>query len=373
MAWSCDKKRKRGIVHCSCCGLEGKDVRTCGQEKMHPCLKVTLGKVIGNGLTGCATHAAFTKQDVVSNRTAQSAGTQSLIDQCLCVTSKPTMKTSEWLSAEAVQMEQCEGTAWKFQGVLLDYNTTPYLFTVPKNDSLKRARSDARFAKAVRSVRCLDKTGPATIFLWGESDEAFEKALQTTVLSSANVQKWFLTVERIRVNDFVTNKTNGNILTPMRSINSIDASAAESTTIAITTTPTSPFLQNTVYTAPKPPYCIMYFQQVRRQFVVPFRATLRGTAVDVRKGHQTQKGDPKTSFSLVDPAGAYLNCCAIGERNACSDALAEGSNLVLYNVSGRRTEGQEPLVWLFQDATVVCVGTSSVEKRIKIELLAAKK
>ena len=76
---------------------------------------------------------------------------------------------------------------------------------------------------------------------------------------------------------------------------------------------------------------------------------------------------------MVDPAGARLNCCAIGEQHAWSDALAEGSNLVVYNVSGRRTEGQEPRVWLFKDATVVRVGTSSIEKRIKIHLVAAKK
>ena len=108
----------------------------------------------------------------------------------------------------------------------------------------------------------------------------------------------------------------------------------------------------------------MNFQQARTQFVVPFRATLRGTAVDVVKGDFTRNGDLKTLLLLVDPAGAWLHCCATGIRNARSDALTEESEIVLYNVSGRGTSqaGKQPCVWLFNDAIVVPLGASTVKK-----------
>ena len=323
--------------------------------------------------TRTSLEAASIQQNVVSNSTAQSSAMQSLMDEGLFAASTHTLKTPQWLSALAVLTEQPEGTAWKFQGILFDFDEETRMLTFPNNDSPKRARS--QFPSCVRNVKCLDSTGPANLILWSESCEDFERALQATVMSSPEIKKWFLTVERFRVNNLVTNSNNGNILTPLPSMHSITPSAGASTTIAITTTPTSPFLQNALYTAPRPPYCIMNFQQARTQFVVPFRATLRGTAVDVVKSEFTRNGEPKTSFSLVDPAGAWLNCCAVGARNACSDALAEGSDLVVYHVLGRSSlqGAQQPCVWLFNDATIVRVGTSSVKKLIKIDLVTVQK
>ena len=89
----------------------------------------------------------------------------------------------------------------------------------------------------------------------------------------------------------------------------------------------------------------------------------------------TRTGEPKTSFSLVDSNGAWLNCCAIGIRNACSNALFEGSEIVAYHAYGKGSlqEGQPSLVWLFKDTTIVPVGKSSVKKHMKIDLVVPQK
>ena len=315
-----------------------------------------------------------TERHVDSSDTAHSSAMQSLMDLGLSSAATPTLKDCEWISARAVLTEQNEGCSYKFQGMLVDYDEEARNFSI--NDSAKRPRSDAKIPSQVRNIKCLDGTGPANIILWGESCEDFERALQATVLSAASIKKWFFTIERVRVSPVVSNSANGNILTPMRSIQSIAASSVQSTTIAITTMATSPFLlHNAIYTAPKPPFCIMNFQQARMQFVVPFRATLRGSTIDIVKDDFTRTGEPKTSFSLVDSSGAWLNCCAIGVRNACSNALFEGSEIVAYNVYGRGAlqAGQQSLVWLFKDATIVSVGKSSVKKHLKIDLVAAQK
>ena len=217
------------------------------------------------------------------------------------------------------------------------------------------------------------RDSPVTIILWGLSCEEFQRALQSTVLAFPGNTKWFMTVERLRVTGLLDNASNGNILTPVRSIHSIVATPSQSTTITLTPTATSPFLKNHVYSPPRPPYCIINFQQARTQFVVPFRATLRGTVVDVMKGDFTRNGLPKTTFALVDSSGAWVHCCATGARNALSQVLRDGSEIVAYNVSGRGSlqSGQQPCVWLFKDAIIVPIGISTVKKLIKIDLVIA--
>ena len=298
-------------------------------------------------------------------------GLEELMEQGLTAAPVAVLKPASWLSAQDVLMGECDGTAWKFQGVLVEYDEQPRTFTSTNNNSLKRAHPDTVSPSVVMNVACIDRTGPCTIILWDSSCESFQRALQSTVLSSTSNTKWILTIERVRVTDLASNASNGNILTPMRSIHSIVATSAQSTTITLTQTATSPFMQDHVYSAPRAPYCITNFQQARTQFVVPFRATLRGTVFDVVKGEFSRNGVPKTTFALVDSAGAWVHCCALGQRNANSQALVEGTEIVGYNVSGRGRlqAAQQPCIWLFKDAFIVPVGVSSVKKLMKIDLV----
>ena len=296
------------------------------------------------------------------------------MDQGLGVASTISLKAPEWLSAYAVLMEECEGTAWKFQGVLVDFDEQPRTFTAQPNlGSPKRGHSETTAQSVVMNVHCLDLTGPVTLTLWEASCEDFQRALQSTVKSSPTVKKWYVTVQRVRVQPLLSNASNGTVLTPMRTMHSIAASPAQSTSIKITAMATSPFLfPPHEYIVPNPPHCINNFQQNRAHFVVPFRATFRGTVVNVVKGDITRAGDPKTTFALVDSFGAWLPCCATG-RHALSAALVDGTEIVAYNVFARanRVEGKQPCVWLFKDSTIVPVGTSTVQKRVQIDFVTA--
>ena len=172
-------------------------------------------------------HAVSTKRNLDSSEAAQSIGMQLLIDQGLDIAPRNTLKTLEWLSARALLTEDCDGTAWKFQGMIVEYDEQPRKLPLRNSNSSKRARIDAGFPSVVRYIKCLDCTGPANIILWGESSEVFQTALQSTVLSLPSVKKWYITVERVRVSNSITNDSNGNILTSMRSIHSIVASAKQ--------------------------------------------------------------------------------------------------------------------------------------------------
>ena len=105
---------------------------------------------------------------------------------------------------------------------------------------------------------------------------------------------------------------------------------------------------------------------------VPFRAHMRGTVVDVVRGDFTRSGEAKATFALVDSAGAWVQCCAVGARNAGSKPLQEGFEVVVYNVSARASlqQGQSHCVWLFKDAFVVpvAVARNPLKKLLKVEL-----
>ena len=301
--------------------------------------------------------------------TTELSGVEALMEAGLCVSSNIELKPCVWLSSDAVLKNECDGTAWQFQGMLLDFDDQPRTYNASISGSPRRGLSETD--SSVRNLLCVDRTGPAVITLWGKSCEDFQRALQSTVSMSPPGSKWYVTVERVRVQPLGTSATNGNILTPMKSMHSIVASSAQETSIAITSTAVSPFLRDHAYVAPMPPYCIDNYQNARTQFVLPFRATIRGTVNDVTTGDFTNTGLPKTSFALVDSLGAWLHCSATGHRNAGSKALVDGTEIIAYNVNARphAAPGKPPCVWLFKDSTIIRVGTSTVQKRVKIDLV----
>ena len=78
----------------------------------------------------------------------------------------------------------------------------------------------------------------------------------------------------------------------------------------------------------------------------------------------------KRLFTLVDDAGSWIKCCAIG-MPARSLALANGSEVVLYFCTGRASLGTSPgMVYLMKDSLVVKVGSRSEvpPKRLQIEV-----
>ena len=82
----------------------------------------------------------------------------------------------------------------------------------------------------------------------------------------------------------------------------------------------------------------------------PFRVTVRGMIEGAQQLDYTLKGQEKRVFRIVDEAGTCLECNAVG-RNAWSNAIVDGNEVVLYHCTGRSSG-----LWLFNQALIVFTG-----------------
>jgi hypothetical protein len=75
-------------------------------------------------------------------------------------------------------------------------------------------------------------------------------------------------------------------------------------------------------------------------------------------------------FELIDQDGFWIACIAMG-RNAVSTCLKTGTEVVLYNISGRGPiGGHDGALYLFKDALAVKIAeeTSGLEKRKEMKV-----
>ena len=108
-----------------------------------------------------------------------------------------------------------------------------------------------------------------------------------------------------------------------------------------------------------PPGCISEFSDLVGRCKAPFRVTLRGMITDLSDMSATVQEDYKRLFTLVDNAGAWIKCCAIG-MPARSLALVNGNEVVLYFCSGRGILGTSPgMIYLMKDSLVVKLGSKT--------------
>ena len=89
---------------------------------------------------------------------------------------------------------------------------------------------------------------------------------------------------------------------------------------------------------------------------------------------ESQAAVEQRHFDLVDEMGIWLNCCAHG-RNARSQALKEGNEVVLYYALGRGGLGESPgRVYIMTDGLVLAtqaVRSGPPRKRAEIMLPSA--
>ena len=87
--------------------------------------------------------------------------------------------------------------------------------------------------------------------------------------------------------------------------------------------------------------CTSHFLSLQFKLGAPFRITLRGIIDDISDMLLTQQDNNKRTFILVDGAGMWLRCCALGTC-ALSRALENGNEVVIYYGAGRGARGSVP-------------------------------
>ena len=160
----------------------------------------------------------------------------------------------------------------------------------------------------------------------------------------------------------------------MRVLHSTSSTACRpGTTLSRAAEPTSPYLTRFTYTIPEAPACISQFLSLQSKLRAPFRITLRGIMDDLSDMMLTQQDTKKRAFILVDGAGMWLRCCALG-RCAQSRCLANGNEVILYYGTGRGVRGSSPpMVYLMKESVILQTACSqhTPTKRAEIQIDAA--
>jgi hypothetical protein len=114
---------------------------------------------------------------------------------------------------------------------------------------------------------------------------------------------------------------------------------------------------------------------VRSKLQAPCRVTLRGIICELSEKQLSLSESVKRTFILVDEAGMWIRCCAVG-LPARSLALSNGNEVVLYYGLGRAGLGSTPgMIYFLKDSLFVQVGHRAVpimrRAEITVDLAAA--
>ena len=219
---------------------------------------------------------------------------------------------------------------------------------------------------------CFSIAGPISACLWGELAEDVCRIWQELQGRRAlgEVAACVVELDRARIQGVAKNSWNGEVLTRMRTLSSVEGVGREAgTTIVRLFQATADNLRSMTYVVPPAECCVSTFRTLRNKLIVPFRVTLKGVVVDLQPLETSQGGNPKRVFDLVDKYGTYVSCCAM-KHNAESVALQNFPEVVLYYGTGRGPIGSSMgIVYLLKDAMLIPIGQPSLLSTRKTEHL----
>ncbi|CAK0842742.1 unnamed protein product [Prorocentrum cordatum] len=188
--------------------------------------------------------------------------------------------------------------------------------------------------------------------------------------ASGEVATCIVELDRVRIHGVAKNSWNGESLTRIRTLSSVDAVGKDSgTTIARLPQATTENLRSMTYAVPPAGRCVSTFRSLRNKLTPPFRVTMKGVVGDLQPLETSQGGNSKRVFDLVDKYGTHARCCAI-KHNAESAALQNFQEVVLHYGAGRGSIGNaRGMVHLLKDAMIIPIGQPSALSTGKTEHL----
>ena len=219
----------------------------------------------------------------------------------------------------------------------------------------------------------VDKTGPVSACLWGSSAEALcNRWRQAQERRSRGVDgPCCVDLTKVRIQGAAKSNWNGESLTRIRTLTSIENTSAEGgTQVKLLAGPTSANLTSAAFRIPPADCCISAFRFLRNRLNSPFRLTIKGRVADLQSLEQPQGGNAKRVFDIVDIAGLYITCCAM-KHNVDSSALRDNNEVVIYFGTGRGPLGNSKgMLYLMKDSFIVGVSGSTTSSSPKTEQLS---
>ncbi|CAK0903247.1 unnamed protein product, partial [Prorocentrum cordatum] len=273
-------------------------------------------------------------------------------------------------SALAFLQSSEEGGRCHFQGVLIVCDNSPR--DVHYAEGSPRKRKDPFSEGKAADVVMVDKTGPISACLWGDVAEdicSIWRAVQER-RQRGEVAPCVVDLSMVRIQGAGKNNWNGELLTRVRSLTSIEAVGGEmGTTAQVLSRPTSDNLIKMSYAVPPSDCCVSVFRSLRDILNPPFRLSVRGKVMDLRSLEMSQGGNAKRIFDIVDNSGLYFTCCAM-KHNAESQALRNFQDVAVYYGTGRGAIGNSKgMLYLLKDAMIIPIGQPAMLGTAKTEQL----
>ena len=149
----------------------------------------------------------------------------------------------------------------------------------------------------------VDQTGPIQVQIWeddlGETIiDAWNRLHTNQSVPTAERAPHIVDLQRVRVQAFPKSVWNGDSLTRMRFLRSVENLGANSnaTTVTMLKKPTSFNLLERKWMPPPLNVCISEFQRIKNKLRAPFRITVSGVIADVKPLDMTQNGNTKDAF-----------------------------------------------------------------------------
>ena len=311
---------------------------------------------------------------------ADVVGMSALVDAtAFAVPGLPRPSTGEFGSSRSILQGDFNDGKGTYEGWVMWHEQEPRTAKVrapggSASPAKRTADGEEKVDKPVVDVILLDHTGPMNVTLWGDLAMKFFEEKSRLVSSAATSERKAIVMQlkNFKLTKPAPNDWNGKVLTKMKSLNSKEGRSPETaTSMSLGFSSTSPFLEDRAFEVPRSDVCIASFGAWRSEFAdAPFRATVVGTVVDGQDIDESQGGNPKKMFGLVDKDGGWIHCCATG-IHASASALSNLSEVIIFFGSGRPAIGSDPgSLYLFKDAMAIMVGRAVQPpvKRSQVEI-----
>ena len=204
-----------------------------------------------------------------------------------------------------------------------------------------------------------DDTGPVFTTLWNDAASSFVEQCDalTRAEDGGGLDGVVVTLDVALVIVVPRNNWNGTCLTAVRNLQSVPTVKTRTgTTVTLTRTASSPYMQNQTWVVPPQEVCIASFASLKTKLNAPFRVTVRGVVQDLQDLDFSQQGNEVRYFKLVDALGYYLQCAAM-HHNAHSRALEEDNEVILYFGTGRGPIGSsDGMLFALREGCIVPLG-----------------
>ena len=275
----------------------------------------------------------------------------------------------EYLSAAAL-LASAPKTKCHFQGKLVGDLTEPRTITWtsspasspqrrPRNsdgqyvsegsNTLKRKRGEEEETH-VLDVLLVDKTGPIIMTLWGDEAKTFSSKVEQC---QQRCQDVVVDCKFVEVNTMQKNNWNGNCVTQMRQLKSLEAVGDRAaSTIACIGKGTVPALTSMSFKLPSSEVCMYQFTHL----TAPCRGTFKGVVMELGATDYSQSGTEHRTFKLVDESGRFYHCQASFHNLKCG-ALQENREVILFFAVGRPPlKSKDGHLYMFRDSLIVPLG-----------------